>query len=195
VIGGLSLGLAALLAAAGQPPVAPARAPAASALAPPGSDLPNVPGATNPVVTQEKIATTICKSGWTKTIRPPASKTNRIKKELMARYHLPGKLSDYELDHLISLEIGGNPIDPDNLWMEHWADPWGARTKDALETKLKRLVCAGTITLAEAQQAISGNWVEAYPHYVTAKAAGAAKARTSARRPAHSVRARRGGSR
>jgi hypothetical protein len=188
-MGALPLALAALLAAAGQPPV---DATPAAALAAPGADLPNVPGATNPGVTQDNIQTTICKSGWTKTIRPPASKTNKIKKALMERYHLPGTLSDYELDHLISLEIGGNPIDPNNLWMEHWKDPWGARTKDALETKLKRLVCAGTVTLAEAQQAISGNWVDAYPHYVTAKPASPAKTTTPAKRTGH-ARSRRSG--
>jgi len=128
--------------------------------------LPNVPGATNPAVTQANIATTICVHGWTKTIRPPVSYTDRLKRSLMASEHLPGALGDYELDHDISLEIGGNPTDPNNLWMQRWHGDWNAHQKDAIETKLKRLVCSGTITLAEAQREISTDWVAAYRKWV-----------------------------
>jgi hypothetical protein len=125
-------------------------------------DLPDVPGAVNPQVTQDNIQETICKPGWTKTIRPPVSYTNKLKAQLMAEKHLPGKLGDYELDHDISLEIGGAPLDPNNLWMQPYAGKWGARTKDRIETLLKRLVCNGTIPLAEAQREISTDWVAAW---------------------------------
>ena len=128
--------------------------------------LPTVPGATNPTVTQANIHQTICVSGWTKTIRPPASYTDRLKEQQMAALGLIGAPSDYEEDHLISLEIGGNPTDPNNLWPQRWHGDWNARQKDAIETKLKRLVCAGTITLAEAQTEISTDWVAAYRKWV-----------------------------
>jgi len=85
----------------------------------------------------------------------------------MAKLGLTGSTKDYEEDHLISLEIGGNPTDPNNLWPEPWNGPEGAHRKDVIETRLKRLVCNGTITLAQAQSAISTNWEDAYTKYVT----------------------------
>ena len=70
------------------------------------------PGALNPDVTQATIATTICKHGWTGTVRPPSSYTSRLKVEQMAQYGLTGSPSDYQEDHLVSLELGGHPTDP-----------------------------------------------------------------------------------
>jgi len=128
-------------------------------------DLPDpvkTPGAINPLVTQDNIKTTICVKGWTKTIRPPVTYTNRLKKKQMADMNLPGKMSDYEEDHLISLELGGHPTDPKNLWPQLWVGQWGARKKDVVETRLNRLVCAGKITLADAQKMVSTDWIDAY---------------------------------
>jgi hypothetical protein len=124
--------------------------------------LPTVPGAINPLVNQGNIASTICVSGWTKTVRPPTSYTNKIKRTLMLTLHLPGKAADYELDHEMSIEDGGDPSSLANLWMQTYAGPYGARTKDKLETLLKRLVCNGTIPLAEAQHELMFDWIEAY---------------------------------
>jgi hypothetical protein len=124
--------------------------------------LPTVPGAINPAVTQSNIQTTICVSGWTKTIRPPASYTTKLKKWQMNAWHLAGPTSAYEEDHLISLEIGGNPTDPANLWPQVWVGEWNAHRKDRLENLLKKLVCNGTIDLATAQHEIAFDWVESY---------------------------------
>jgi hypothetical protein len=135
-----------------------------------GQTFPNgfmTPGVPNPDVTQSNIKQTICKSGWTKKIRPSTSYTNKLKQEQIAQYGYSDKrLSSYEEDHLISLQLGGHPKDPGNLWPEAYAEPCGARRKDVIETKLKRLVCSGKISLAEAQQAIASNWVVAYNQYV-----------------------------
>src|ERR1700740_2647647 len=80
---------------------------------------PTVPGRTNPAITEATKGQTICNRHWsTKSIRPPASYTNRLKREQMAGMHLKGTPSDYEEDHLISLELGGDPKDPENLWPE-----------------------------------------------------------------------------
>lgn len=128
--------------------------------------MPTVPGATNPNITQDNIKTTVCVPGYTKKIRPPSSYTNKLKKQQMAALGLPGKPSDYEEDHLISLEIGGNPTDPNNLWPEPYAGEWGARKKDQLEDKLHRMVCTGQISLADAQHAIATNWIDAYNKYM-----------------------------
>jgi hypothetical protein len=119
------------------------------------------PGATNPNVTQANIKKTICKSGWTKTIRPPSSYTNTL------RYRNK-KLGSYEEDHLISLQLGGDPQDPRNLWPQAYAGKCGARVKDVIETALKRLVCdpKPPLTVVEAQQMISQDWVGAYTQYV-----------------------------
>jgi hypothetical protein len=128
--------------------------------------LPPVPGAVNPAVTQANIASTICVANWTKTIRPPASYTNKLKIQQMQKLGLTGSPRLYEEDHDISLEIGGNPTSPDNLWPEAWAGQWGAHTKDRLENRLHKLVCAGTITLQQAQHDISTDWVGAYVKYI-----------------------------
>ncbi len=135
-----------------------------------GQTLPNsmrTPGVSNPNVTQNNIKRTICKSGWTKTIRPRVSYTNKLKKQQIAEYGFADKkLASYEEDHLISLQLGGHPTDPKNLWPEAYAGKCGARIKDVLETKLKRLVCSGEVTLETAQFAIAPNWVAAYNRYV-----------------------------
>ena len=134
-------------------------------------DLPGTghPGMINPDVTQSNINKTICVPHWTKTIRPPVSYTNKLKKQQMAEMGLTGNMSDYEEDHIISLQLGGHPTDPKNLWPEKWDGEWGARKKDVIETRLKRMVCTGQITLAEAQRAIATDWVAAYKKYVPAK--------------------------
>ena len=127
------------------------------------------PGALNPAVTQATIRSTICVSGWTATIRPPSSYTGALKIEQIVQYdYTDTSTSDYEEDHLISLELGGAPTDPRNLWPEPYTAslsdgrPTGAHTKDGLETKLKNEVCSGAILLATAQAEIGDHWVHAY---------------------------------
>lgn len=127
------------------------------------------PGAVNPVVTQETIAETICVSGWTGTVRPPAEVTHELKRELIRAYgYADRRLGHYELDHLVPLELGGAPSDPRNLWPEprESADGWTADRKDELEFALNRLVCAGRLSLRDAQQAIATDWISAYRKYV-----------------------------
>lgn len=128
-----------------------------------------VPGSTNPAVTQENIQQTICVAGWSQTIRPPRLYTYKLKVKQMAAYHLPGKTADYEEDHLISLELGGNPLDPNNLWPQKWNGFRGAHKKDQLENRLHTLVCSGQITLRVAQVAIATDWVSAWKKYVVHK--------------------------
>lgn len=71
-----------------------------------------------------------------------------------------------EVDHLISLELGG-ANDERNLWPEPYdGTAWNAHVKDKLENKLHALVCAKTISLTDAQNAIRMNWIAAYKQYV-----------------------------
>lgn len=131
-------------------------------------DAIQTPGTVNPAVTQDNIATTICVPGWTKTIRPPASYTNKVKASQLAAgaYASPQAPRTFEEDHLVSLEIGGHPTDPRNLWPQPWDGAYGAHAKDRLENYLHRAVCSGRITLAEAQAAVSSNWIQAYQKYI-----------------------------
>jgi hypothetical protein len=107
------------------------------------------PGVANPDVTQETIGQTICAGGWTKTIRPPTEYTNALKTEQMEAYRRPGTQADYQEDHLISLEVGGDPTDPRNLWPE----PTDRAVQvDDIEDELNHQICSGQISLEEGQR-------------------------------------------
>ena len=123
---------------------------------------PSTPGVTNPMVTQANIQKTICVANWTSTIRPPASYTTKLKIQQMKDLGLKGSPHDYEEDHLISLEIGGSPTDPKNLWPQPYMPLPGAHQKDDVENFLHRQVCAGKITLAEAQKEIVSDLYKVY---------------------------------
>jgi hypothetical protein len=74
--------------------------------------------------------------------------------------------TDYELDYLITPELGGLP-DRRNLWPEPYGlRSWNAHAKDVLENKLPRLVCRGEIDLRTAQREIASNWIAAYKKYL-----------------------------
>ena len=119
-------------------------------------------GVASSSVDQSNVGSTICVAGYTDSVRPPASYTNGLKRRLMRSQKLSGTPADYELDHLISLELGGHPTDERNLWMQPYEGKCNARDKDRLETRLKRLVCTGHITLHQAQHEIATDWVASY---------------------------------
>jgi hypothetical protein len=73
--------------------------------------------------------------------------------------------SGCEVDHLISLELGGSN-DPRNLWPEPYDGPRNAHDKDKLENALHKLVCTGKLALPDAQHAIAGDWQAAYAKYL-----------------------------
>ena len=113
------------------------------------ADPVRTPGVINPDVTQQNIADTICKPGWTKTIRPPTDYTNALKLKQMREYGVGGSASDYQEDHLISLELGGHPTDARNLWPEPY--PRAAEV-DSIENELNAKVCSGGMSLDDAQR-------------------------------------------
>ena len=119
------------------------------------------PGAADPAVTQENIDSTICTSGYTATVRPPASNTEKVKAESLREYgQVPMKTTEY--DHLISLELGGtNSVS--NLWPEPNKSSATGTTnpKDAVENTLHRAICAHKVTLSAAQEAIAHDWITA----------------------------------
>ena len=110
------------------------------------------PGALNVDVAQATIRDTICVRGWTRTIRPPVEYTNDLKLRQLREYGFPGGARQYQEDHLISLELGGDPQDPRNLWPERRPR---AEQVDAIENELNAKICSGEISLRDAQRKIS----------------------------------------
>ncbi|KZM73193.1 hypothetical protein [Nocardia terpenica] len=134
-----------------------------------GQPLPDpacTPGAVNPKVSANTIADTICRSGYTSSIRPPANVTDREKDANAKSYAFTGPLRDAEYDHLVSLELGGDPDDPRNLWVEppspgHRSGSGPTNPKDTVENRLHSLVCGGKVALTAAQDAIATDWTTA----------------------------------
>ena len=113
------------------------------------ADPVRTPGVLNPDVTQATIGTTICVQGWTRSVRPPTEYTNALKLRQMRAYGEIGPPSAFQEDHLISLELGGHPTDPRNLWPEPY--PRASRV-DTIENALNAEVSNGSLTLAQAQE-------------------------------------------
>jgi hypothetical protein len=118
------------------------------------------PGGADPRVTQDNIDSTICASGYASSVRPPVSYTEPLKFKLMDAYGYTDSPSNYELDHLIPLELGGAPLDVKNLWLEPWYGNNDASVKDRLENYLHDQVCSGNMDLKTAQNEIATNWVK-----------------------------------
>jgi hypothetical protein len=125
-------------------------------------DLACTPGAINPAVTQDTIQQTICVSGYSKSIRPTTSVTSKIKAQEMIAYGFTDSPTNYELDHLISLELGGAPADVANLWPEPDSPTLGYHQKDIVEGYLHTRVCSGKESLAQVQGEIAHDWVGVY---------------------------------
>jgi len=112
------------------------------------------PGSVDPAVTQASIGSTICRDGWTSTVRPPEAQTENFKWNVAERAYGQSNVSG-ELDHLVPLELGGSN-DATNLWVEAGPLP---NPKDAVEDALNHQVCDGTLTLRAAQRQIARNWL------------------------------------
>lgn len=100
---------------------------------------------------------TLCVSGYTSTVRNvPESE----RKQVFQEYGIPySQASWYEVDHLISLELGGSN-DIKNLWPESYSIQQGARVKDQVEDYLHRQICNGKMSATEAQKEISSGWTK-----------------------------------
>jgi len=113
------------------------------------------PGAIISTATKDQI----CQSGYSSTVRNvPDSEKNQDYAEYGITSRSPG---EYEVDHFISLELGGSN-DIANLWPEAAAPKPGFHEKDKVENYLHAQVCSGAMTLLEAQTAISSNWMDVY---------------------------------
>lgn len=128
----------------------------------PARDLTLPDPALTPGVATDITAEMLCDKKFT--TRDVRSVTAKMKREVFARYGLTGNKDKAckpdkhgrrcEVDHLISLELGG-ANDIENLWPEPFGTkPWNAQLKDKVENKLNREVCAGNLTLEQAQHDI-----------------------------------------
>src|SRR4051794_39353101 len=126
------------------------------------------PGAIDGRVTQSNIRDTICTDGWVSKNTPGPSYTTPTKTKQIAAYgYSTYAIENFDLDHLVPLELGGDPTALANLWPEPWESKegklvpggWGAETKGALEAYLHTAVCAGRMPLDDAQTAIAGDWI------------------------------------
>jgi len=113
------------------------------------------PGATLPVTRDD-----ICAPGYTQKVR---NVPEAVKRQVYAAYGIAShRAGDFEVDHLISLELGGSNS-PKNLWPESYkTHPWNARVKDALENRLHADICTNQIDMATAQREIATDWIGAY---------------------------------
>ncbi|GHO70593.1 hypothetical protein KSC_094850 [Ktedonobacter sp. SOSP1-52] len=113
------------------------------------------PGAIFPNVTK----TDICRSGYASSVRNvPTSEKNQVYQEYGITHHSTG---EYEVDHLVSLELGGSN-DISNLWPEAASPKPGFHEKDKVENYLHDQVCSGAISLKDAQIEIATNWLNVY---------------------------------
>jgi hypothetical protein len=132
-------------------------------------DLTITPGVVRHDLTVEQI----CSTKWGKDAR---AVTTAMKREVFTSYDikcrpLHGKAKNipacgkWEIDHLISRELGGAD-DVKNLWPQlYTGKPWNARMKDRVENRLHKEVCAGTIMLEQAQEEIASDWRVPYRRY------------------------------
>ena len=123
----------------------------------------------------------ICVSGYSSKVRDvPESEKAAVYAEYGIATHTTGQ---YEVDHLISLELGGSN-DISNLWPEAASPTPGFHQKDVLENSLHAQVCSGQIDLKQAQAEIADNWLAAANGTYSATASQATQQSAAAPAPA-----------
>lgn len=160
-----ALGLAAVLvgcgpAAASNPGAAHlgARTKTAGCAYASGGKLPD-PACTPGAIIATATKAQVCQAGYAKNVRDvPTSEKDAVYREYAVRSHRAGQ---YEVDHLVSLELGGSN-DVANLWPQPAEPRPGFHEKDQVEDYLHRQVCSGAVTLPQAQEQIATDWMSVY---------------------------------
>jgi hypothetical protein len=128
-------------------------------------DLPDpslTPGLADPALTQAKLCSKTFRTGSVRAV------DESTKKAVYAEYGQDPKKAPCpcEVDHLISLEVGGSN-DAKNLWPQSYGPgEWNAHVKDVLENLMHKKMCAGEITLKSAQNYLANDWVGSYQKFV-----------------------------
>lgn len=121
----------------------------------------------DPRLTPGDVMTTdlalICKVGYSRTARDVERRDHR---GVFKDYGLPEpQRGEYEVDHLISLQLGGSN-DRKNLWPQSYrTHPYNAHLKDKLENRLRKMVCKGNMSIQEAQHRIATDWISSYNEF------------------------------
>lgn len=116
--------------------------------------LPDLSCTTGAVFANATVAQ-ICKPGYAGSVRDvPQSEKDQVFAEYGIAQHPSGA---YEVDHLVSLELGGSN-DIANLWPEAATPKPGFHEKDKVEGYLHNQVCSGEMALKDAQAGIAKNW-------------------------------------
>ncbi|HEY4295360.1 MAG TPA: hypothetical protein VGM85_02705, partial [Paraburkholderia sp.] len=114
-------------------------------------------------VTQQSVGETICRPGYADAVAPPFDKLMEHKDRMLAARGIDsGDGTAFALDRRVPIVLGGSPDAPANLDLLPWAGHLGERRKARAAVMLKRCVCEGKLSLAEAQAAIVGNWSVVY---------------------------------
>ena len=101
----------------------------------------------------------ICRPGYSSGVRNvPESEKTEVYREYGITHHSAG---EYEVDHLISLELGGSN-DIANLWPEPAEPRPGFHEKDKVENYMHDQVCSGAVSLHDAQVQIATDWLSIY---------------------------------
>ena len=118
------------------------------------------PGAVNPKIEQKDIKNTICDDGYLRKVQPSQDFMEKTKQALLKTYGIEEDSNNYELDHLIPIELGGNPTTIENLWPQIVAGTKGSRAKNGVEQKLHDEVCRGERGLRLTQSAMASDWTK-----------------------------------
>jgi hypothetical protein len=114
-------------------------------------------------VTQASVGETICRPGYADTVAPTFDELMALKERMLAADGIDADNGPaFALDRRVPIVPGGAPNAPANLDLLPWAGPQGERRKARAAIMLKRCVCAGKLSLGEAQAAITGNWPVVY---------------------------------
>ena len=102
-----------------------------------------------------------------RTAKERSGVTLKLEQKVFARYHLPwARRAEFKIDHLIPLELGGADT-LDNLWPQSLrAKPYGTDRKELLIGVLLEQIRTGRMTLAQAQEEIRKDWIDAFIDYV-----------------------------
>jgi hypothetical protein len=112
----------------------------------------------NPKLTPGRVA---------RTDKERAGVTAAMEQRVFARYHLPwSRRAQFKIDHLIPRELGGADT-IDNLWPQSIrVRPYGADRKELLTEVLLERIAKGQITLAQAQEEIRRDWIDAFIDHI-----------------------------
>ncbi|SAL55731.1 hypothetical protein AWB67_02496 [Caballeronia terrestris] len=119
----------------------------------------------DPRISQTTIVDTICVPGYVDRVSPSFDVQMRQKERLLKQRGVDAAVaSEFALDHRMPVLLGGLPSAAANLDLRPWEGRSGQRRKERLTVFLKRCVCTGDMTLAQAQAAIAGDWPNRYPN-------------------------------